>query len=155
MSSWRNVCLGLPPIFWWNFFFFLYWATWAAYVFWRLIFCQLLSLQMFSRILRAVFHFTFTWCCLSSSESFTVSGLAFRSVLHFEFIFVYGAGKCSHLPTVQSLAPLEVVSPLTLLPKTVWIYRGCLCVLRWGLESLSLQWASNEIDIIFNSYYSF
>ena len=30
-----------------------------------------------------------------SSRSFIVSGLAFRSLIHFEFIFVYGVRKCS------------------------------------------------------------
>ena len=29
-----------------------------------------------------------------SSRSFTVSGLTFRSLIHFEFIFVYGVRKC-------------------------------------------------------------
>ena len=31
-----------------------------------------------------------------SSKSFIVSGLTFRSVIHFEFIFVYGVRKCSN-----------------------------------------------------------
>ena len=31
-----------------------------------------------------------------SSKSFTVSGLAFRSFIHFEIIFVYGVRECSH-----------------------------------------------------------
>ena len=31
-----------------------------------------------------------------SSKSFIVSGLIFRSLIHFEFIFVYGVGKCSN-----------------------------------------------------------
>ena len=35
--------------------------------------------------------------------SFIVSGLTFRSLIHFEFIFVYGVRKCS------SLILLEVV----------------------------------------------
>ena len=30
-----------------------------------------------------------------SSKSFIVSGLMFRSLTHFEFIFVYGVKKCS------------------------------------------------------------
>ena len=30
------------------------------------------------------------------SKSFIVSGLIFRSLIHFEFIFVYGVRKCSH-----------------------------------------------------------
>ena len=33
---------------------------------------------------------------LSSSKSFIVSGLTFRSLIHFEFIFVYGVRKCSN-----------------------------------------------------------
>ena len=31
-----------------------------------------------------------------SSKSFIVSGLAFKSLIHFEFIFVYGIRKCSN-----------------------------------------------------------
>ena len=31
------------------------------------------------------------------SKSFTVSGLTFRSLIHFEFIFVYGVRKCSNV----------------------------------------------------------
>ena len=30
-----------------------------------------------------------------SSRTFTVSGLTFRSLIHFEFNFVYGVRKCS------------------------------------------------------------
>ena len=40
---------------------------------------------------------------MCSSRSFTVSGLTFRSLVHFEFIFVYGVRKCS------SFIPLQVV----------------------------------------------
>ena len=32
---------------------------------------------------------------LFSSKSFIVSGFTFRSLIHFEFIFVYGVRKCS------------------------------------------------------------
>ena len=31
-----------------------------------------------------------------SSTSFTVSGLTFRSLIHFEFIFMYGVRECSN-----------------------------------------------------------
>ena len=34
--------------------------------------------------------------CLFSSKSFIVSGLPFRSLIHFEFIFVFGIRKCSN-----------------------------------------------------------
>ena len=33
---------------------------------------------------------------MSSSKSFIVSGLTFRSLIHFEFIFVCGIRKCSN-----------------------------------------------------------
>ena len=31
-----------------------------------------------------------------SSKSFVISGFAFRFLIHFQFIFVYGIRKCSH-----------------------------------------------------------
>ena len=36
-----------------------------------------------------------------SSGSFIVSGLTFRSLIHFEFIFVYGVRKCSSFILLQ------------------------------------------------------
>ena len=36
-----------------------------------------------------------------SSRSFIVSGLMFRSLIHFEFIFVYGVRKCSSFIILQ------------------------------------------------------
>ena len=36
-----------------------------------------------------------------SSRSFIVSGLTFRSLIHFEFIFVYGVRKCSSFVLLQ------------------------------------------------------
>ena len=36
-----------------------------------------------------------------SSRSFIVSGLMFTSLLHFEFIFVYGVRKCSSFILLQ------------------------------------------------------
>ena len=35
------------------------------------------------------------------SHSFLVSGLTFRSLIHFEFIFVYGVRKCSSFSLLQ------------------------------------------------------
>ena len=37
-----------------------------------------------------------------SSKSFIVSGLIFRSLIHFEFIFVNGVRKCSNLKNVDN-----------------------------------------------------
>ena len=36
-----------------------------------------------------------------SSRSFIVSGLTFRSLIHFEFVFVYGVRKCSSFILLQ------------------------------------------------------
>ena len=36
-----------------------------------------------------------------SSRSFIVSDLTFRSLIHFEFIFMYGVRKCSHFIILQ------------------------------------------------------
>ena len=36
-----------------------------------------------------------------SSRNFIVSGLMFRSLIHFEFIFVYGVRKCSSFILLQ------------------------------------------------------
>ena len=36
-----------------------------------------------------------------SSRSFIVSGLTFRALIHFEFIFVYGVRKCSSFILLQ------------------------------------------------------
>ena len=36
-----------------------------------------------------------------SSRSFIVSGLMFRSLIHFEFMFVYGVRKCSSFILLQ------------------------------------------------------
>ena len=36
-----------------------------------------------------------------SSRDFIVSGLTFRSLIHFEFIFVYGIRKCSSFILLQ------------------------------------------------------
>ena len=38
-----------------------------------------------------------------SSRSFIVPGLTFRSLIHFEFIFVYGVRKCSTTAAAKSL----------------------------------------------------
>ena len=40
--------------------------------------------------------------CLFSSKSFIVSGITFRSLIHFEFIFVYGVRKCPNFILLQT-----------------------------------------------------
>jgi len=58
-----------------------------------------------------------------SSRSFIVSGLMFRSLIHFEFIFVYGVRKCS------SFIILQVVGQISLQVLAV-AHRVCVVVSR-------------------------
>ena len=73
-----------------------------------------------------------------SSRSFIVSGLTFRSLIHFEFIFVHGVRKCSSFILLQVVDQFSqhhllkevVFSPLYILASfvehkvsiCVWIY---------------------------------
>ena len=54
-------------------------------------------------------------CSMFSSRSFMVSGLTFRSLIYFQFIFVYGVRKCSNLivyvnKTTKQLTEWEIIS---------------------------------------------
>src|SRR5574337_643044 len=78
-----------------------------------------------------------------SSRSFIVSGLTFRSLIHFEFIFVYGVRKWSSfilLQVVDQIFPAPLVkdivfNPLYILASFVkdkvsicaWIYLWAFC----------------------------
>ena len=53
-----------------------------------------------------------------SSTSFTVSGLTFRSLIYFEFIFAYGVRKCSScilLQVVDQFSQHHLLKRLSLL----------------------------------------
>ena len=73
-----------------------------------------------------------------SSKTFIVSGLTFRSLIHFEFIFVYGVRKCSNFIllrvavqfSLHCLLEEAVFAPLYILasfvknklPVGAWVY---------------------------------
>ena len=65
-----------------------------------------------------------------SSRSFIVSGLMLRSLIHFEFIFVYGVRKCSSfilLQVVDQFSQHHLLKRLSFfhcifLPIGAWIY---------------------------------
>ena len=65
-----------------NFFFLKYWAAWAICIFWKLIPCQLLPLQLFSLILRVVFLFCLWFPLLYKAFTFN-----YILVVYFCFYF--------------------------------------------------------------------
>ena len=69
ISSLEKCLLVLWPIFWLGRLFFWNWATGVAYIFLKLILCQLLHLLLFSPILKAVFSPCFKFPSLESMES--------------------------------------------------------------------------------------
>ena len=90
-----------------------------------------------------------------SSKSFIISGLMFRSLIHFEFIFVYGVRKCSSFILLQVVDQfsqhhlLEIVfSPLYILASFVkdkvsigvWVY-------LWALYFVPLIYISVFVPV--------
>ena len=90
-----------------------------------------------------------------SSRSFIISGLTFRSLIHFEFIFVYGVRKCSSFILLQVVDQfsqhhlLEIVFfPLYILASFVkdkvsvgsWIY-------LWAFYSIPLIYISVFVPV--------
>ena len=65
-----------------------------------------------------------------SSRSFIVSGLMFRSVIHFEFIFVYGVRKCSNFILLQVVDQFSQHHLLKRLSLIHWIFLPPLSKIR-------------------------
>jgi len=67
---WRNVCLVLWPIFLLGHLFFWNWAAWAACIFVRLMFCQLLHLLLFLPFWRLSFHLAYSFLRCAKAFNF-------------------------------------------------------------------------------------
>ena len=67
-----------------------------------------------------------------SSKSFILSGLTFRSLIHFQFIFVYGVRKCSSFILIQVV---DQFSQLHLLKRLSFLY----CILIFTILILLIH----------------
>ena len=129
---WRNVCLGLFPTFWLGCLFFWHWVASATCIFWKLTFCQLLHLLLFSPILRVVFRLTYSFLCCAKAFKFNQVPL-----VYFCFYFCYSRRWGIEdliliyvIKTRQSVLPMFssksfIVSGLTFRSLILWVY---LCV---------------------------
>ena len=62
-----------------------------------------------------------------SPKSFIVSGLAFRSLTHFEFIFVYGVRECSNVILLHVVVQFSKHYLLKILSFFSIVYSCLLC----------------------------
>ena len=90
-----------------------------------------------------------------SSKSFIVSGLTFRSLIHFEFIFVYGVRKCSNF--VHSFTCSCPVFPALLIDEAVF---APLCILasfvknKLPIGAWVYFWAFYLVPLVYISFYA-
>ena len=118
-----------------------------------------------------------------SCRSFIVSGLTFRSLIHFEFIFVYGVIKCSSFLLLQvvdqfsqhhllkrlsffhciSLPPLSKITWMRFVDLSLgFLFCStdlyfCLCastILSWWLWLCSIVWSQAGWFLQFHSFFS-
>ena len=83
-----------------------------------------------------------------SSRSFIVSGVTFRSLIHFEFIFVYGVRKCSSFILLQvdnqfSLESILKSRNITLPTKVRLVKAMVFPVVMYGCESWTVKKAGH------------
>ena len=76
--------------------------------------------------------------CLFSSRSLIVSGLPFRSLIHFEFIFVCGVRKCCSIILLQVVDQFSVYLSLTVLDLHCWAGFS-LAAARWGYSGVAVH----------------
>ena len=65
------------------------------------------------------------------SKSFPISGLIFRSLIHFEFIFVYGVRKCSNFILLHVAVQFSQQYILKRMSLPHYIFLPCLSKTRY------------------------
>ena len=83
MSSLEK-CLGLFPTFWLGCLFSWYWVVWAAYIFWKLILCQLFHFYYFLPFWGLSFHLAYSFlCCAKAFKFYQVPLVYFCFYFHY------------------------------------------------------------------------
>jgi len=80
-------------------------------------------------------------CSMFSYKSFIVSGLTFRSLIHCNFIFVYGTRKCSNFILLHSAVQFYQDH---LLKRLSFLY----CMFLPHLSKTRYQWVCEFISVI-------
>src|SRR5574340_3166 len=88
-----------------------------------------------------------------SSRSFIVSGLTFRSLIHFEFIFVYGVRKWSSFILLQVVDQFSQHHLLKRLSLIHWIFLPPLSKIRCPYVAWIYLWAFFFVPLIYISVF--
>ena len=86
-------------------FYFVYSFLFYAKAFIRFLLCIFLKFPLGDRSKNILWQYVIE-CSMFCSRSFTVSGLTFRSLIHFEFIFVCCVRECSDLILLHIRCPV-------------------------------------------------
>ena len=86
-----------------------------------------------------------------SSRSFIVSGLMFRSLIHFEFVFVYGVRKCSSFILLQVVDQFSQHHFLKRLSFSHCIFLPPLSKIQVSIGSWIYLWPLYSVPLIYIS----
>ena len=88
-----------------------------------------------------------------SSRSFIVSGLMFRSLIHFEFVFVYGVRKCSSFILLQVVDQFSQHHFLKRLSFSHCIFLPPLSKIQVSIGSWIYLWPLYSVPLIYISVF--
>ena len=99
MSSLEKCLFRSFPHFWLGCLFFWYWLVWAAYIFWKLILCQLFHCYYFLPFWGLSFHLGYSFLCYA--KAFKINQVP---LVYFCFYFHY-----SRKWVIEGLALIYVI----------------------------------------------
>ena len=88
-----------------------------------------------------------------SSKSFIVSGLTFRSLIHFEFIFMYDVRKCSHFILLHVAVQFSQHHLLKRLSLPHCIFLPSLSKIRYPFGAWVYFWTFYLVSLVYISVF--